>query len=447
MKKTAILCLMALMVTSVQAELVGMWNFDWNTFDFSGYGNHGMIYGDPEYVPGYHGQALDFYPEYAGDDLDDAVWADDSPSLDITDEITVEGYIYLYSLGQPATIAGKWLDLDGNDERGYLLTIKTDGTPRFYISHEGELFPFAEGAPINTGQTYHIAGTFDGEYIRIYVNGSLAGETYSPGAIYENDVPLIIGANLGYGGSDVKFTDGIIDEVRIWNEALGEDAFEQSIVSLTPECDLNPVGTEHTVVAEVEDEADGVPVRFTVLRKWGWMWIPWLSEIVYTEDGFAEFTYTSEYSGLDKIFVNVVGRPWENMCAYKYWLLTWVTGGGTIKDGKKPLYNISGNVGYCEGEGVVGNITIQDHANNVTYHINEFTSLDFEGPSAESPYAPWNTAIIEGVDRDGWNFGITIKDLGEPGSGIDTISVNSCTTVSFIERCIDSGNYQVHCDW
>ena len=49
---------------NVSAELVGYWNFDEGAgtvaVDSSGYGNDGTLNGDPQWVPGQLGSALDF---------------------------------------------------------------------------------------------------------------------------------------------------------------------------------------------------------------------------------------------------------------------------------------------------------------------------------------------------------------------------------------------------
>ena len=152
------------------------------------------------------------------DGANDYVQVSDSSSLDITAAITVEGWIKLASFSQPSTVAGKWRDLSGVGLRGYLLAVGTDGKPRFYISTNGANYPAAIGSTallLNTW--YHLAGTYDGTNIKLYVNGVQVATTGQTVTISTNDENLLIGANDGFGGTTRKFTNGIIDEVRISN--------------------------------------------------------------------------------------------------------------------------------------------------------------------------------------------------------------------------------------
>jgi len=111
--------------------IVGLWHLDGNANDSSGNGNDGTLMGGATYGTGMFGQAVSL------DGSDDYVSVPDSTSLDITSAITVEGWIKLASFSQPSTVAAKWKDISGANLRGYLLTVATDGTPRFYISTTG----------------------------------------------------------------------------------------------------------------------------------------------------------------------------------------------------------------------------------------------------------------------------------------------------------------------
>ena len=132
----------------------------------------------------------------------------------------------------------------------------------------------------------------------------------------------------------------------------------------------------------------------------------------------------------------------------KYWLVNFLTGGGTIKDGKKPLWNISGNIGFLPDGSIVGNINIIDHAGKAQYKAhNTFTSLVFSGSTATSPEASFNTATFTGVFTDkGGNevtLEIVITDNDESGGGADTIEIVGLAGWA-ADGEIDGGNYQVH---
>ncbi|MBC8217405.1 MAG: hypothetical protein H8E73_02965, partial [Planctomycetes bacterium] len=68
--------------------LVGWWRLDGNTNDSSGNNNRGTLAGNPQWVAGQIGDALNF------DGASDHVDCGSGPSLDITGEITIAAWFY-----------------------------------------------------------------------------------------------------------------------------------------------------------------------------------------------------------------------------------------------------------------------------------------------------------------------------------------------------------------
>ncbi len=62
----------------------------------------------------------------------------------------------------------------------------------------------------------HLAVTFDGATLRLYVNGSQVSSRAITGTILGTDDPLWIGGNRPYG----EYFQGVIDEVRVYDRAL-----------------------------------------------------------------------------------------------------------------------------------------------------------------------------------------------------------------------------------
>ena len=210
-----------------QPSLVARWSFNEGNgstaHDMTGNGNDGTIYGatwvaNPSLL---FGSALSF------DGINDYVIVADSPSLEITGNITVEGWIYLTSISQEATVAAKWKDI-GMNQRGYLLTVGADLTPRFYVSTNGGNYPKAVGSPLSLNKWYHLAGTYDGANIKLYV-GTAPVTLSQTGNIFNNSQPLLIGATDGYGYSGRRFTNGSIDEVRVWNGVLSASQLDDML--------------------------------------------------------------------------------------------------------------------------------------------------------------------------------------------------------------------------
>ena len=148
------------------------------------------------------------------DGIDDYIQLTNESAFDMQTAITVEGWIRLDSFTQPSTVASKWRNM-GVDLRSWLLTVSTAGEPRFYISRDGIEFPQCAGSTLSTLTWYHLAGTYGDGYIRLFANSSPATPVALSGSLYLNDEPVLIGANDGWGGTARRYTDGIIDEVRI----------------------------------------------------------------------------------------------------------------------------------------------------------------------------------------------------------------------------------------
>ena len=62
----------------------------------------------------------------------------------------------------------------------------------------------------------HVALTYDGANLRLYVNGTQAATRAATGAIQTTTNPLWIGGNQPYG----EYFQGLIDEARVYNRAL-----------------------------------------------------------------------------------------------------------------------------------------------------------------------------------------------------------------------------------
>mgnify|MGYP001281253107 CR=1 FL=1 len=71
------------------------------------------------------------------------------------------------------------------------------------------------------GKWYHVAATYDGAMMRIYVNGEEVGTTAYAGAITNGSYNLTIGG-AAYTARGPRYFDGNIDEVRIWSEPITE---------------------------------------------------------------------------------------------------------------------------------------------------------------------------------------------------------------------------------
>jgi len=194
--------------------LVAYWSFDEGTgniaYDISGNGNNCTIYG-AKWTKGKYGSALQF------DGVDDYVEVPHSVSLNITDAITIEAWINTSSDGGWWDSIVSKMDWGGGTRPGYTL---------LHRRKEVEFIAKSEGGVYYTisplyGTWIHVAGRYDGECLRLYVNGVERGTPKQlTDGLGSTITPLKIG-RLAY--EDVGYFHGIIDEVRIYNRALSPE--------------------------------------------------------------------------------------------------------------------------------------------------------------------------------------------------------------------------------
>jgi hypothetical protein len=202
--------------------LVGLWHFDEGSGttanDSSGNGLNGTVTG-ASYVGGVSGQALSF-------DGDDYVMVPDSSLLEPS-EVTVEAWVKrLGSPGGAKYIVSKYLPNKYGSYSSYGLYTGSGGI-RFYIGYTSSWIgsPQASAAAVWDGKWHHVAGTFDGVNIKLYLDGvQVDGATSTIQDIYYFGTGnLYIGA---YTNSSYLAFSGTIDEVRIWSSALTADQLD-----------------------------------------------------------------------------------------------------------------------------------------------------------------------------------------------------------------------------
>jgi len=148
-------------------------------------------------------------------------------NLDPTTGITVEAWIKATSWGINSwtnTIVGK----DGwfVGEEGYVLRAGANGTLSFNLAGDSLGIPvswkevLSSAGAMTTNTWYHVAGTFDGTALKLYINGNLVGTTLFTGLIFPaNDYFLNIGRMGDEDQAQTRYWAGYIDEVRIWDHA------------------------------------------------------------------------------------------------------------------------------------------------------------------------------------------------------------------------------------
>ncbi|MFB0553434.1 MAG: LamG domain-containing protein [Phycisphaerae bacterium] len=215
------------MASAADPDLIGWWRLDSDAIDSSGNNHHGTIFGNPQWVAGKIGGALEFYG------VDDRVeMPDANPAAGFAHEgeITWAAWVKTTEGGRRAIIcqgpAGA-AHVSGNKTLG----IETAGTVTVRANGVGAAAGFTSNVVVTDDQWHHVAVTFAFETngandtMKVYIDGDLS-KGYETDTVNINqnsaaatDFIMILGNNIG--GAWVPY-DGLMDDVRIYNRALSE---------------------------------------------------------------------------------------------------------------------------------------------------------------------------------------------------------------------------------
>ena len=188
--------------------------------DSSGNGNNGTLQGGASWTTsGKYGSAISFNGTNA------YVNVPNSASLQLTSAMTLEAWV------NPNLRTGVWRDViyKGNDNY-YLEGDSTTGKPvvgGIFAGSNANTFGTA-GLTVNTWT--HLAGTYDGTTLRLYVNGVQVSNFAKTGSIAISTNALQIGGDSIYG----QYFPGKIDEIRIYNRALSATEIQSDMNSPLP---------------------------------------------------------------------------------------------------------------------------------------------------------------------------------------------------------------------
>jgi hypothetical protein len=190
-------------------EGVALYPLDGNAEDTVG-DHDGTLVGNPAFVAGHQGQ---------GFDLNGGQYVDlGAPVLNTAND---------YS-------ASAWVKLD-KVNGDFQTVVSQDGpaTSEFFLQYSGANRRWAMSfagvralgpAQPEAGRWYHLVGVRDsakGE-LRLYVDGNLAGQANACVFTNHQTGPTVIGRGK-YGGNQVDFLDGVVDQVHLYDRALSAD--------------------------------------------------------------------------------------------------------------------------------------------------------------------------------------------------------------------------------
>lgn len=187
--------------------LVAEYHFEGDAYDSSGNGNTGGV-NNAVYIDGKFGKALDF------NGVNSSVRIPDSMSLRPVAEITLEAWVKVK--GKTTKWSSILSKMEKNQDLGYELYLLPGNKPRFgIISRVGGGKTRVGDATIPGDKWTHIAATYDGYFLILYIDGVLDSIVEKQLFILPSKDDLWIGS-----WKDIDNFDGAIDEVRIYNRSL-----------------------------------------------------------------------------------------------------------------------------------------------------------------------------------------------------------------------------------
>ncbi len=145
----------------------------------------------------------------------------DAAPLDVN-RYTLAAWVYYTGIPNDKTL-DRWEVLE--KAGAYWLNIRTDGRVRVGGFYGGCANPnwqyFDSPDPIPTNTWTHLASTYNGSQVAIWVNGTKVATQAVTGTTCINAEPLAVGAkNAPAKGLLEAFFDGRLDDVRIYNKAI-----------------------------------------------------------------------------------------------------------------------------------------------------------------------------------------------------------------------------------
>ncbi len=242
-------------------NLVGCWQMEEGSgsvlVDGSSFTNDANLFGSPAWAAGRVGTySLDLNgsSQYAE--------APDDASLDITNQITLAAWIKPETFSaNPQGLINKAINGTGAaGTDGFELTLSSTGSTwpqkvffRINQATSGDTYRVnsTTSYPIDGNTWMHVAATFDGTDLKLYINGQLEGTVSGVGqTIAVNSLPLTLGAQDG--ATPDRFYMGWMDDARVYNRALSASEIQQLAGAVTTySLTVTKIGTGSGTVTSV----------------------------------------------------------------------------------------------------------------------------------------------------------------------------------------------------
>ncbi|MEO6038338.1 MAG: LamG-like jellyroll fold domain-containing protein, partial [Saprospiraceae bacterium] len=244
---------------SVPGTIIAHYPFSGNANDLSGHQLHGQPSGGTLYVPDFWGNANS---AIRLDGINDNVTVPNDPLLNFQQAITVSCWFSPLLLPDHEV----FLLSHGSWQNRWKISITPDKKIRWTVNSLTTIADLDSDLSVAVDSIYHLAVTYDGSLLALYINGQLRSYKPLSGLIRMAAIPFLIGQILP-GTLDFNFK-GRIDEVKIFDYSLNPQAV-QSLYDNIPTAVTNPFGEGGRMQISPNPVGDRLTVTWPALPEVG----------------------------------------------------------------------------------------------------------------------------------------------------------------------------------
>ncbi len=218
--------------------MVAEWPAEGSAIDVTGNGHNGVLQNGATFAAGKIGSAFSL------DGVNDDISVPNSTDFAFTNAMSVAGWINT-TAGTDRYIATKHDDsfyfaVGGGSVAPHKLSFWLNGVSTSW---------FTGSTSVDDGQWHHVAATYDGAAMRLYVDGQLDASAPRTGTIQTGSSAILIGARAD--GTNASNFPGLIDELGVYDRPLGS-AEIQALASPGEPCAAASVGDSPRAVRALE---------------------------------------------------------------------------------------------------------------------------------------------------------------------------------------------------
>ena len=280
-----------LSLASLNEGLVAYYPFNGNAKDVSGNQNHGKIHGDMVLSKDRFGK---INQAYKFDGVNDYISILDHSSFRFS-TFSICSWFNSKRLDNAGRLVEK-----GASNSYWLFLVSNRVNTGFFSSGYNNLL---SSTTIQSGKWYYTCGVYDGNTLKIFIDGQLSNSRIEKKEPLHNNQPITIGWK--YNGIKVDYFQGEIDDIRIYNRALSDSEIQEL---------YNEGSTPNT------EESVATPE----------VYINTNSQNIFKDEMLQVFFNTSVLAGMSEKYDVYFSINWDNITLYD--------NGIDLVSDKKPLF-------------------------------------------------------------------------------------------------------------